>query len=69
MNMHQTDHYLFHQGDMPDVCFCCARRDLRLIIVRHQSTNRLVHLCVECMEANGDEYLLDNTRPWTGAKL
>jgi len=68
MNMDQADHYLFHPDDAPDICFCCARRDIRLMTVRHQATDRLVHLCLECMTGNGAAYLLDNTKPWNGSK-
>ncbi|KQC09785.1 MAG: hypothetical protein APR62_13275 [Smithella sp. SDB] len=68
VNVYQANNYLFHPNDISDACFCCARKESFLIVVRHQASNKLVHLCSECMTAKSDEYLLDNTKPWTGSK-
>ncbi len=58
--------YRFHEKDLPDRCFACGRPAERLLIVRKTIDMMLVHLCPGCMLDHVDEYLLDNTRPWTG---
>ena len=58
--------YHFHEKDRPDRCFLCLGDGRRLIIVRQQEEMVLVHLCQDCLLGNRDDYLLDNTRPWTG---
>jgi hypothetical protein len=58
--------YRFHARDIPDRCFACGRAADRLLIVRRIAGMSLVHICPECMLSRLDEYLLDNTRPWTG---
>jgi len=62
------DNYCFHKKDTSDACFCCNQKVERLIIVRHMESNRLVHLCLECMIENSSDYLLDNTKAWPGEK-
>jgi hypothetical protein len=59
--------YRFHERDLPDQCFACSQNPGRLLIVRQIEGMQLVHLCPSCMLAHVDDYLLDNTRPWTGA--
>ena len=63
------DHcYRFHEKDTVDTCFICAQNAPRLLIVRNVESMMLVHLCPDCMINNISDYLLDNTRPWLGAK-
>ncbi len=46
-----------------------ARKNIpNLMIFRHIKSMMLVHLCRECVYENISDYLLDNTRPWTGEK-
>lgn len=59
--------YRFHERDLPDRCFVCSQSPGRLLIVRQIDGMMLVHLCPDCMLAHVEDYLLDNTRPWTGA--
>jgi hypothetical protein len=60
--------YKFHDKDISDKCFLCSQNSGKLFIVRQITSMKMVHLCGECMVNNGDEYLLDNTRPWEGIK-
>jgi hypothetical protein len=60
--------YLFHKKDDPNRCFACGCGTERLLVVRHVSSMMLVHLCPDCMLNGGEDYLLDNTRPWVGKK-
>jgi hypothetical protein len=60
--------YLFHKKDDLNRCFACGCSPERLLIVRHIASMMLVHLCPDCMVNGGDDYLLDNTRPWIGGK-
>jgi len=60
--------YEFHENDTRDSCFLCRRNSQRLFIVRQVSSMKMVHLCGECMVANCDDFLLDNTRPWEGRR-
>jgi len=68
MKYNDAESYRFHKEDVADACFCCKQSAPRLLIVRHVESNMMVHLCPECMIENSNDYLLDNTRPWTGAK-
>jgi hypothetical protein len=68
MKYSDEESYRFHKNNVPDKCFCCGNTAPRLLIVRHIESNMLVHLCPECMVNNSSDYLLDNTRPWLGAK-
>jgi len=56
--------YQFHEKDRGDRCFACSQNPERLLILRHITSSKLVHLCRNCMIANLADYLLDNTRPW-----
>jgi hypothetical protein len=58
--------YQFHEKDVKEQCFLCTSKGCKLFTVRQVSTMKMVHLCGECMVSNSEEYLLDNTRPWTG---
>ena len=58
--------YKFHARDFSDRCYKCARNSERLLVVRQIASMMLVHLCPNCMLDYTDDYLLDNTRPWTG---
>jgi hypothetical protein len=68
MKYYDEDSYRFHKEDNADQCFCCNQGAARLLIVRHIESAMLVHLCPDCMINNISDYLLDNTRPWRGAK-
>ena len=68
MKYYDAENYRFHEKDISDRCFCCTQNATRLLIVRHIESEMLVHLCPECMVENLSDYLLDNTRPWLGAK-
>jgi hypothetical protein len=37
--------------------------------MRHIKSQMMVDLCPEYMVENIDDYLLDNTRPWTGPQI
>jgi hypothetical protein len=60
--------YRFHKRDLRDRCFACGSHAERLLIVRQIADMMLIHLCPGCMIDRVDDYLLDNTRPWTGEK-
>lgn len=60
--------YLFHEEDVAERCFICKYQAERLLIMRQIKSMKLVHLCSDCIMDNLSEYLLDNTRPWTGEK-
>jgi hypothetical protein len=68
MNYFDEQCYRFHEKDMIDRCFCCSQSAPKLLIVRHIESSMLVHLCPDCMIDNISDYLLDNTRPWLGAR-
>ncbi|MFZ0931008.1 MAG: hypothetical protein WAN11_20550 [Syntrophobacteraceae bacterium] len=57
--------YQFHEKDRVDRCFACSENSERLLILRHIKSMKLVHLCRNCMVENIEDYLLDNTKPWT----
>lgn len=67
MKYDDAEFYKFHARDLSDRCFKCARKSERLLIVRQIAGMMLVHLCPNCMLDYTDDYLLDNTRPWTGS--
>jgi hypothetical protein len=56
--------YQFHEKDKKDRCFVCGQSSERFLILRHIGSAKLVHLCLECMVENIEDYLLDNTKPW-----
>jgi hypothetical protein len=60
--------YRFHEEDVPDRCFICKEEIPSLMIFRQIKSMMLVHVCRECIYENISDYLLDNTRPWTGEK-
>lgn len=66
MKYYDEDSYRFHKKDKSEKCFCCGQGAPRLLIVRHVESQMMVHLCPDCMVERGDDYLLDNTRPWLG---
>ena len=68
--MHYDDEktYRFHEQDAPDRCFICKEVIPELMIFRHIKSMMLVHVCRECIYDNISDFLLDNTRPWTGEK-
>ncbi|MEA3470747.1 MAG: hypothetical protein U9R24_03420 [Thermodesulfobacteriota bacterium] len=68
MSYYDKEFYEFHDDDSPDRCFLCSQNSSRLFVVRHVKSEKMVHLCQDCMLNNLSEYLLDNTRPWTSKK-
>ncbi|TFG37575.1 MAG: hypothetical protein E4H39_01915 [Syntrophobacterales bacterium] len=68
MSYYDKEFYEFHVDDMPERCFLCSLNSSKLFVVRHIESEKMVHLCQDCMVNNLSEYLLDNTRPWTSKK-
>ncbi|HON58390.1 MAG TPA: hypothetical protein PLT45_02520 [Smithella sp.] len=66
MKYYDQDSYRFHGDDAAGRCFCCRQSVSKLLIVRHVQSEKMVHLCSQCLVEHTDDYLLDNTRPWTG---
>lgn len=61
-----AEFYKFHARDISDRCFKCSQNSENLLTVRQVASMMLVHLCPSCMIECSDDFLLDNTRPWTG---
>ncbi len=68
MKCHNGDCYEIHEEDIADRCFLCGQNPEKLFIVRQIASMKLVHLCPICMVNKMSEFLLDNTKPWTGNK-
>jgi hypothetical protein len=68
MSYYDKEFYEFHDDDSGDSCFLCSQNSSHLFVVRHVKSEKMVHLCQDCMLNNLSEYLLDNTRPWTSKK-
>lgn len=67
MKYYDKSYYEFHDDDVADKCFLCSHNTKRLFVVRHVVTEKMVHLCEDCMVENISEYMLDNTKPWTSS--
>ncbi len=66
MNYEDEKCYEFHENDRAGRCFLCSAENSRLFVVRHVKTQKMAHLCANCMCRSLSTYMLDNTRPWRG---
>ncbi len=56
--------YELHEGDSKNRCFLCKESCEKTFTVREIKSQKMVHLCKDCMVNNISDYILDNTRPW-----
>jgi len=68
MKCRDEDYYELHEEDVPDRCFLCGQTPEKLFIVRQIASMKMIHICPSCMVNKMSEFLLDNTRLWTGSK-